>query len=323
LSHPPAASTWDDHAAADSTVSGDTSTGGGSVAAVTLVTDDGFPLAATRHKAEGRRKGIMLVAPATGVHQRYYAAFAKHFAAEGWDVLTWDWRGVADSRHGVATTDPRLTMQAWGSEDLVAAIAWADRRAPHAPVVLVGHSFGGHAVGLARNASRLDALILVASQHGWLGHWNLAQQLVLMPWWWLVVPGLTRLLGRLPSRQLGLGENLPAGVALEWARWCRSRDFLGDWRGHAALTPPILAFSFADDLIAPRRAATALLREYRSASRVQHRHLKRHEVGCRRVGHFGFFRAGLVPGLWQECAAFLDATAAECLTPVPVRTALP
>lgn len=299
------------------------STGGGSVAAVTLLTDDGFPIAATRHKAEGRRKGIMLVAPATGVAQRYYASFAKHFAGEGWDVLTWDWRGVADSRHGVASGDLRLSMRAWGTEDLTAAIAWADRRAPDAPVVLVGHSFGGHAVGLARNASRLDALILVASQHGWLGHWSLPQQLVLLPWWWLVVPGLTRLVGRLPSRQLGLGEDLPRGVALEWARWCRSREFLGTWQGHAALTVPILAYSFDDDRIAPHRAAAALLREYRGATRIQHRQLSRGELGHRRVGHFGFFRAGVVPGLWQECAGFLDTSAADCLTPVPSRIVAP
>ena len=103
----------------------DRSTGGAAVAAVTLLTDDGFPLAATRHKAAGRRKGVLLVAPATGVPQRYYAAFARYFAADGWDVLTWDWRGVADSRHGVSTRDPRLTMRSWGSEDLTAAIAWA------------------------------------------------------------------------------------------------------------------------------------------------------------------------------------------------------
>lgn len=293
------------------------STGGGSVAAVTLVTDDGFPIAATRFKAVGHRKGIMLVAGATGVPQRYYLGFAEYFAARGWDVLTWDWRGVADSRHGVSTRDPRLTMRAWGTEDLTSAIAWADRRAPQAPVVLVGHSFGGHAIGLARNAARLDAAILVASQHGWLGNWNFPQQLVLLPWWWLVVPSLTALFGRLPSRQIGLGEDLPAGIAMQWARWCRSREFLGDWQGHATLTMPMLAYSFADDIIAPERAAAALLREYCGASRMHHRHFTRAELGGQRVGHFGFFRAGVVPGLWQACLDFLDATAADSPIAVP------
>jgi predicted alpha/beta hydrolase len=282
---------------------------------VTLLTDDGFPLAATRYKAEGKRKGIMLVACATGAPQRFYGAFAQHFAADGWDVLTWDWRGVADSRHGLSPRDPRLTMRAWGTEDLTAAIAWADRRAPDAPVVLVGHSFGGHAVGLARNASRLDALILVAAQHGWLGHWSLPQQAVLLPWWWLVVPGLARLLGRLPSRRLGLGEELPSSVALEWARWCRSRDFLGEWEGHATLTPPILAYSFADDRIAPRSAVAALLREYRNAAAVEHRHLAHDTAGDVPIRHFGFFRAGVAPALWRECACFLDARAAEFHAP--------
>jgi hypothetical protein len=35
----------------------------------------------------------------------------------------------------------------------------------------------------------------------------LPQQAGLLPWWWLVVPGLARLFGRLPSRRLGLGED--------------------------------------------------------------------------------------------------------------------
>jgi predicted alpha/beta hydrolase len=230
---------------------------------------------------------------------------------------------VADSRYGVSSRDRRLTMRCWACEDLAAAIAWADRRGPDAPVVLVGHSFGGHAVGLARNASRLDALVLVAAQHGWLGHWPFAQRLLLIPFWWAIVPGLTRLFGRLPSRQIGLGEDLPAGVAFEWARWCRSPTFLGEWQGHADLQSPILAFSFEDDRIAPPRAAAALLSEYRSATRLQHRHVTPSELGRKRIGHFGFFRQGVVPGLWQECARFLDALAAECLTPVPLRPVPP
>jgi predicted alpha/beta hydrolase len=294
-------------------VNQDRSTGGASVAGLTLLTDDGFPLAATRFKAAGERRGVMVVAPATGVHQRYYTHFAAHFAAMGWDVLTWDWRGVADSRHGLSSRDPRLTMRAWGTHDLTAAIAWAERRAAALPVVLVGHSFGGHAVGLAPNAGRLDALILVASQHGWLGHWPWWQRALLLPWWWLVVPGLARLLGRLPSRAMGLGEDLPAGVALQWARWCRSPAFLAEWRGHGALAVPILALSFDDDHIAPRRAVEALLREYRSASWVEHRHLRNREHG-RQLGHFGFFRPGVVPALWTECADFLTATVTDPLS---------
>jgi predicted alpha/beta hydrolase len=293
------------------------STGGGSIAAVTLIADDGFPLAATRFKAVGARLGTALIAPATGVAQRYYAAFAGHLAAAGWDVLTWDWRGVADSRHGLSWRDPRFTMHAWGALDLAAAIAWAERRSGDLPVVLVGHSFGGQAPGLAANAGRLDALILVAAQHGWLGHWPWPLRPVLWCFWTFVVPALTSLFGRLPSSRIGLGRDLPYHVAREWAAWCRRREGLGAWSGHAAMLSPILAVSGADDWIAPRGAVEALLREYAGSVAVRRRHLVPREVGRGRIGHFGFFQAGVVPGLWDEITAFLQERAAAEPTPVP------
>src|SRR5690606_23967472 len=147
---------------------------------LTLVASDGFPVSATRFKATGPARGVMLVAPGIGFRQSYYADFAGHFASRGWDVLTWDWRGTGSSRHGVSPRDPRLDLARWATADLAPAIAWADRRSAGSRVILVGHSFGGHAVGLSHNADRLDAAVLVASQHGWLGHWPLGQRLYLV-----------------------------------------------------------------------------------------------------------------------------------------------
>jgi predicted alpha/beta hydrolase len=284
------------------------STGGGPTAAVTLVADDGFPLAATRFKATGARRGVALIAPATGVRQRYYARFATFLASRGWDVLTWDWRGVADSRHEIGWRDPRFTMRSWGTLDLRAAIDWADARARGAPVVLVGHSYGGQAPGLADNGARLDAMVFVGSQHGWLGNWPWPLRAPLWFFWHVVVPVLTGVLGRLPSTRIGLGEDLPFHVAREWARWCRRRSGLGEWEGHASLTAPILAYSFSDDLIAPRAAAEALLAKYTASRGVEHRHVEPHELGRDRIGHFGFFREGVAPGLWERCVEFLDAS---------------
>lgn len=281
----------------------ETTTGGAAVAPVTLVTDDGFPLAGKRFKGQGATRGVVLIAPATGVPQRFYAPFARRLSLDGWDVLTWDWRGVADSNHGVAPRDPRLSMSAWGRHDLSTVIDWAARRAAERPLALVGHSFGGQAPGLARNADRLDALVLVAAQDGWCGHWPWRARLGLELFWRVGVPALVTLCGRLPSSRIGLGEDLPAGVASEWARWCRSPDYLGDWSGHARLVAPILAWSFHDDAIAPRPAVEALLGRYASAPLVHHHHVER---GVANLGHFGFFRDGVAPDLWAETLDFLD-----------------
>ena len=287
-------------------MSPDTVSLGAAVAPLTLVTEDGFPLAATRYLAHGTRRGLALIAPATGVRMGYYRPFAEALAARGWDVLTWDWRGIAASRHGVSWRDQRLTMRAWGERDLAAAIAWADRRDAQAPVVLVGHSFGGQAVGLAPNAGRLAAVALVAAQVGWYGHWPMPHRALLWGLWHLAMPIGAVVLGRFPSSRVGMGEDLPEHVAREWARWCRRREALGDWGGHARLTIPVAGWSFADDPFAPRAAAEALTEKYASATVRHHHHVSPKEQDVASIGHFGFFRAGRVPRLWDDIFRFLE-----------------
>jgi len=75
----------------------------------------------------------------------------------------------------------------------------------------------------------------------------------------------------------------------EWARWCRTPDYLGDWRGHAAFGAPLLAIGLTDDPYAPPRAVAALCDRYGSADQTR-QSLSPGDVGLRRIGHFGFFR---------------------------------
>lgn len=271
-----------------------------------LAAADGYRLAASVALPDGEApRRVVLVAPATGVRRRLYRPFAEFLAARGAVVLTWDWRGVGESR------PPRLrgfraTMRDWGEQDLAGAIHWAGERFPGVPRVLVGHSFGGQAPGLAPNAGALSGALLVGAQSGYWGHWPGRSGWRYLPLWYLAVPALTRLFGYFPAAPLGLGEDLPAGVALQWARWCRSPGYLGDWSGHARFRAPLLAYSFADDDYAPREAVAALLGHYGSEVR-EHRHLAPAEVGAEHIGHFGFFRPGVVPSLWAEAARWMEA----------------
>ena len=42
----------------------------------------------------------VLVCPATGITQHFYQAFAEWLAAQGYDVLSFDFRGIGRSLHG-------------------------------------------------------------------------------------------------------------------------------------------------------------------------------------------------------------------------------
>jgi predicted alpha/beta hydrolase len=266
---------------------------------VQLVSTDGFPLAATHWSNGDAARGVVLIAPATGAPHRFYRHFAGALVGAGFEVLSWDWRGMAASASAEGMRDPRLTMRAWGERDLTAAIAWADHQAAGRRVMIIGHSFGGQAIGLAQNAARLERAVLIGAQHGYVGLWPWRLQPALRLLWRVVMPAAAALLGRFPSSALGLGLDLPAGVAREWATWCARREHLGTWDGHARLTIPMLALSFDDDPFAPRRPAVELLAKYANA-RIHHQHLRREGLG-----HFGFFRPGLAERRWRMVIEFL------------------
>jgi predicted alpha/beta hydrolase len=266
---------------------------------------DGFPLGGSEFGDASKAKRVVLIAPATGVQRRLYRAFAEFLAAQGFGVVTWDWRGTGDSRP-MSLRGFRTRMREWGERDLAGVIDWASARFPQAKLTVVGHSFGGQAVGLAPNRDRIKAVVTIAAQSGYWGHWPRPQRYKYAILWYLAMPLVTRVAGYFPARFLRLGQDLPRGVALQWARWCRTPSYLGDWSGHRAFTAPILALSFADDSFAPRRSVEALLAEYGSRDQT-HRHLTPKDAGVPAIGHFGFFRPNHVPGLWHSVAQWLSA----------------
>jgi predicted alpha/beta hydrolase len=110
-----------------------------------------------------------------------------------------------------------------------------------------------------------------------------------------------------------MGEDLPATVADEWARWCRTRGYLlgddGSRRaGYARIRAPIVAYSFTDDDYAPRETVAAWLQFFPNAA-VSHRHLAPAEAGAREVGHFGFFRPAFEQTLWKDALKWLGSAA--------------
>jgi len=271
---------------------------------------DGFSLAATLHHPEApEEESVVLVNAGTGIRRGFYARFAAFLASCGFPVLTWDYRGIGDSRPA-SLRGLRAAMRDWGREDLEALLGWVGERHPGRPILVVGHSAGGQILGLAPSASRISAVLAVAAQSGWYRHWPVPRRYLMAGLWWGLMPAATALCGYFPSRALGLGEDLPKGVALEWARWCRNPQYMVDASGaplrphFADLRAPVLAFSFADDPFAPRAAVEQLLSFYTEAN-VTHRHVVPSEIGLRGVGHFGFFRETCREVLWKECVDWL------------------
>ena len=82
----------------------------------TITTQDGYPLAA-RHYSADKPKANIILAGATGVPQAFYRRFAEYAATYGYNVITFDYRGIGRSKPAdfknfdIVEENPRLTMQ--------------------------------------------------------------------------------------------------------------------------------------------------------------------------------------------------------------------
>lgn len=244
----------------------------------------------------GQRGGLpVLISPATGVKQHFYLRFARWLAAQGHDVLVFDYRGIGLSLEG-PLAQCRATLAQWGQVDQVAAIDWLLARSGAPSLVLVGHSAGGQMIGLLPNHHRIARLVGVAASTGWFKGMRRAFALKAHLGLRILVPLGIRLKGYAPTAALGLGENLPAEVGRQWGEWCAAGGYATnavrgrpDQDFHARVTSHVTVLHAEDDDIATPATVADLLRTLPAAtSEVLQVEPRAH--GLRGLGHLDWFR---------------------------------
>jgi predicted alpha/beta hydrolase len=279
-----------------------------SVRPVEFAARDGFRLGGMLYRPAQPNGRAVLINAAVGVRQQFYSGFAAFLEERGFTVLTYDYRGIAASRHG-----PLRALQArirdWAQLDAAAALDELQRAAPGARLLAVGHSFGGNGLGLVPGNERYAGALFVGVQSGYWRHWRGAGRAGMWLLTHVLLPVVSRVLGYVPAQVFGQGEDLPAGVAREWAAWCRNPRYaagaLGA-EGYASFKAPIRSYWIADDRYAPRAATEAILKEYSSApSEMVAVDPAAHGGGP--IGHFGFFRERFRGTLWRAAAEWLES----------------
>ena len=266
------------------------------------------------------KAGRVVMNPATGVPARFYHRYARFLADHGFDVLTYDYRGIGLSR------PERLRgcgyrWRDWGELDFDAAVRFMDG-CGDGPLLAVGHSIGGFLPGLAESGARLTRMLTVGAQFAWWGDYERSQRFRLFLKWHLAMPALTALCGYFPGRRLGWLEDLPAGVANEWSfrgpRFERShpRDARSIVTARmAAFGASILAVTMSDDELGTVAAARRTLRCYGGADRTLV-HLSPADCGRDAIGHFNLFHDMHASGFWLDTILWLR----DGLNPWPNRT---
>ena len=275
----------------------------------TIHTSDGRSIVATVYQSDGRllvmnEETTVIVASAMGVSQTYYRSFASNIAGKLGRVITFDYRGIGQSQKAA---DHKTDLTAWGARDLDAIISWCEHAYPRSKLVFVGHSVGGQLLPFADRAVKIQAAFLVAAQSGYWRHWRGPWRYRVLTGWY-AMPIVARAFGKLPYQFLGGGVDVPKGVALQWARWGRHRDYMLSQphlrirERFASLTIPMSIVSIKDDPMAPERSVDVLA-DYYSMAKIDRVIIDPADVG-HPIGHFGFFRSKN-QDLWKAVCDYL------------------
>jgi predicted alpha/beta hydrolase len=268
-----------------------------------IATADGTALAARFFAPPAETEAAVLIVSAMGAPQGYYRPFAQWLAAQGYLVATFDYRGTGRSRPATLRGYD-ADIIAWAERDCAAMIEAVTARAPGKKLIWIGHSLGGQIVPMVPNRERIAKIVTVATGSGYWREY--APKIRPFGWWlWFVaVPLATRAFGYFPGRRLKKVGDLPKGVVEQWRRWCMHRDYAAGAEGegmrarYAAVTTPIVSLSFVDDEYMSLANTNALHGLYTGAPQRLKR-IAPGDIGQKRIGHFGFFRAQQEQALWR------------------------
>jgi len=257
---------------------------------------DGRRLTLTKFDAAaGEQKHFVIFNSALGIKQHFYQKIAEYLQRQHCTVITWDPRGIGASRLNHAKDD-KAKLREWGSHDLEAVLnyvvdqGWADWHDIH----LVGHSAGGQLVGLCPSIHKIKHLYLICSG---TGNWRLyskKQWPRMFAAWYLLVPSLLAIFGYVPA-QLGVGHDLPKGIAQDWRNWCLHKDYLFSDKSikqtyFDTFEGQVHAIGFNDDLdFTPKSTINDLIKRFTKAKKtLQIYHPA--QFMQKKIGHFGYFK---------------------------------
>ncbi|UPW17467.1 alpha/beta fold hydrolase [Agarivorans sp. TSD2052] len=269
-----------------------------------IATKNGHTVSSTFYFPDIEMKGAILIVPAMGVTQAFYAPFAAWLTTHGYMVATFDYSGTGLSQTG-HLRDARVTITDWADFDCTAMVEAMSNKANGTPLYWIGHSLGGQLIGMISNLHLVTKAFSIASGSGyWLDN---VPSLKWRVWWlwFFVVPLTTRIYGYFPGKRLRKVGDLPSGVINQWRKWCLNPHYMVGAEGqktrdkYRLVSTPIYSFSFTDDELMSKKNIDSLNSFY-PASTIQVNRITPEEIGTQRIGHFGFFNVKFEQSLWAS-----------------------
>ena len=252
-------------------------------------------------------RALVVIGGAMGVRQDYYRAFAQWLAEQGFLAASFDYRGMGDSR----PRELRKSLRGFKADlfdwarDYDTVIDALTEAAPGVPLYVIGHSLGAQLPGMLRNRDRIQGMVSIAAGSGyWRDNAPRTRRMILY-FWYVLVPLVTKLCGYFPGRRLRKVGDLPEGVIMQWRRWCLNPRYHVGAEGATVRESfeqarfPVIALLMTDDELMTERGTRVLVDCYANAPRRIER-IAPQDLAVRRIGHFGFFREQFEGTLWRR-----------------------
>jgi len=259
---------------------------------LTIPTPDGLALPSFLIEPNAPSKGVILLCTGLGIPKEFYKKYLLFLGHEGYTALVFDYRGInlSDEKEG-----KEVNLRNWGIVDLPTVISWLHQRYTNQPLYYFGHSIAGQVAGLMNNHALIDRYFFFCSTTG--HHTAFSFPLNIFTWFMfnLHIPITSRLFGYMPPSLTYRGVKIAKGVALEWAKWSRQKEYIAAFfnsfipnQYYKKINKSIDWIYFKDDPIATKKAIQTMMAYYPNASITPHL-LVPSELDIPRIGHSGFF----------------------------------
>jgi len=216
-----------------------------------LEASDGARVPLRCHHAETPGAALLFL-PALGVRAAIYDGFASQLATAGVECWVMEQRGHGDSPLR-ASSRHRWRFADILDRDLPPALDALRSRCSGLPLLLGGHSLGGHfaTIHAGRDPQGLDGILHVACGFPYHGDYP-KKQASMVRWLCRLIPMFNFYPGYYPGRLLGCGERESLGLMHNWSEWAMSGSFDFDGQRGVAeaagrFTGPVLAIALDED----------------------------------------------------------------------------
>lgn len=249
-------------------------------------------------------KGSIVIAPAMGITQAFYRPLASWLAEQGYNVITFDYRGVGESATQALRFQQHNILD-WAQYDCSAVLAEVLHTKAAEPIYWLGHSLGGQIFPLVEQIDKVSKVITVSAGTGYWRHNAPPLKNKALLFWYLIMPLATALYGYFPGKKLGMVGDLPKNVIHQWRRWCLDPQYcvgveatdVRDKFSRVQVTIESLAFS--DDEMLSLRNMQDLQALFGSPVKKLTT-IEPASLGIPRIGHLGFFREQFAHNLWPQ-----------------------